>query len=61
LSIHKIVTALFCETNPIPIKEAMNIMGVDVGPCRLPLYEMDPINKDLLKQAILDYGLEVKE
>lgn len=61
LSIHKIVTALFCETNPIPIKEAMNIMGMDVGPCRLPLYEMDPINKDLLKQAILDYGLEVKE
>ena len=29
------------ESNPIPVKEAMNLMGMNVGPCRLPLYGMD--------------------
>ena len=32
--------ALFVDVNPIPVKEAMNMMGLDVGACRLPLYEM---------------------
>lgn len=35
------INALFIETNPIPIKEAMNIMGMNVGKYRLPLYEME--------------------
>ncbi len=35
------INALFIETNPIPIKEAMNIMGMGVGKYRLPLYEME--------------------
>ena len=61
LSLHSIITNLFSETNPIPIKEAMNLLGMEVGPCRLPLYDMDATKKALLKQVILDYGLEVKE
>ncbi len=61
LSLHSIITNLFSETNPIPVKEAMNMMGMEVGPCRLPLYEMAPSNKALLKQALLDYGIEVQE
>ncbi len=32
-----LIDALFCEVNPIPVKEAMKIIGYDCGPCRLPL------------------------
>jgi len=35
-----IVSALFCDVNPIPVKQALNLMGKNVGPCRLPLVEM---------------------
>ncbi|MBO5036842.1 MAG: 4-hydroxy-tetrahydrodipicolinate synthase [Clostridia bacterium] len=47
-----LVDALFCETNPIPVKAAMNILGFDVGECRLPLYEMSETNLAKLKAAI---------
>lgn len=43
---------LFIETNPIPVKEAMNFLGYNVGPCRLPLDEMDPKNKEILHNTI---------
>lgn len=43
---------IFIETNPIPIKEAMNYLGYNVGPCRLPLYEMDENNKKILHKTI---------
>ncbi len=42
LKLHNLIQHLFIENNPIPIKEAMNLMGLAVGPCRLPLYDMDP-------------------
>lgn len=45
LKLIPLIQALFCETNPIPVKEAMNLMGMEVGPCRLPLYEMDKTNQ----------------
>lgn len=46
--IHK----LFIEVNPIPVKEALNIMGKEVGGYRLPLYEMDPENKKKLEASL---------
>jgi len=46
------INALFIETNPIPIKEAMNIMGMDVGKYRLPLYEMDGGAREHLAEAM---------
>lgn len=46
------INALFIETNPIPIKEAMNLMGMDVGKYRLPLYEMESGAKDYLQNAM---------
>lgn len=52
-----LVDALFCEVNPIPVKEAMNMLGFDVGPVRLPLYEMSDENKIKLKAALSGYGL----
>ncbi len=43
-----LMKALFCDVNPIPVKEAMNIMGKNVGECRLPLFKMEQSKIDLL-------------
>ena len=48
---------LFIETNPIPVKTAMNLMGLEVGPLRLPLCEMDSNNEEILKAALIDNKL----
>lgn len=52
-----LISALFCEVNPIPVKEALNLMGFEVGPCRLPLTQMETINQEKLKQALISSGL----
>ncbi|MGI6264338.1 MAG: 4-hydroxy-tetrahydrodipicolinate synthase [Acutalibacteraceae bacterium] len=49
--------ALFCDVNPIPVKEALNRMGQNVGPCRLPLYEMDDKGKAAVEAALKAHGL----
>ncbi|MDF2655453.1 MAG: 4-hydroxy-tetrahydrodipicolinate synthase [Bacillota bacterium] len=46
------INALFIETNPIPIKEAMNIMNMGVGQYRLPLYEMDADAREYLRKTM---------
>lgn len=53
----ELIDALFCETNPIPVKTAMNLMGMDVGPTKLPLVEMEEKNLNRLKAAMRDVGL----
>ena len=55
-----VVEKLFCEVNPIPVKAALNLMGKEVGPLRLPLTEMEPEHQAQLKQAMIDFGIEVK-
>lgn len=52
-----LIEALFCEVNPIPVKEAMNMMGKEVGPYRKPLVEMEPQNKERLRKELERYGL----
>lgn len=52
-----LVNALFCEVNPIPVKAALNLMGKEAGPMRLPLTEMEPQNKERLAKAMKDYGI----
>jgi 4-hydroxy-tetrahydrodipicolinate synthase len=49
--------ALFIETNPIPLKTAMNLMGMNVGHLRLPLCEMSDNNLQVLKHEMKSYGL----
>ena len=49
--------ALFIDVNPIPVKEAMNMMGLDVGPVRLPLVEMDDAGKAKLYASLQRHGL----
>jgi len=50
-------TALFLETNPIPVKTAMNLMGMEVGALRLPLCDMEPDNLAKLKKHLADVNL----
>ncbi len=52
-----LANTLFIETNPIPVKTAMNLMGLNVGPLRLPLCEMDSNNEEILKAALIDNKL----
>lgn len=52
-----LTNACFCETNPIPIKTAMNLLGYNVGSLRLPLVDMDDNNLELLKNSLKEYGL----
>ena len=55
-----LIEALFCEVNPIPVKAAMNMLGWEAGPLRMPLTEMEPQNKERLRKAMKDFGIEVK-
>jgi 4-hydroxy-tetrahydrodipicolinate synthase len=48
----ELINALFIETNPIPIKEAMNILDMNVGKYRLPLYEMEGGAREYLMEAM---------
>lgn len=52
-----LIHALFSEVNPIPVKEAMNMIGWNAGPCRMPLSPMDDANKEKLAAALKNYGL----
>jgi 4-hydroxy-tetrahydrodipicolinate synthase len=52
-----LIDALFCEVNPIPVKAAMNLMGMEVGSLRAPLTEMEDQNKEKLAKAMKAYGL----
>lgn len=52
-----LTNACFCETNPIPIKTAMNLLGHNVGMLRLPLVDMADNNLNFLKTALENYHL----
>ncbi|MCC8126952.1 MAG: 4-hydroxy-tetrahydrodipicolinate synthase [Clostridiales bacterium] len=52
-----LINALFSEVNPIPVKAAMNMMGKEVGPLRLPLTEMEEKNQEKLRAAMQSYGI----
>ena len=52
IRLQPLVEALFCEVNPIPVKEALRLAGFDCGKCRLPLCDMDPGNLEKLKAIV---------
>ena len=49
--------ALFCEVNPMPVKKALNLMGKEAGPLRMPLSEMEEENAAKLEKAMKEYGI----
>ena len=48
---------MFMDVNPIPVKEAMNLMGMEMGECRLPLVPMSDKNREILKAELAKHGL----
>ena len=55
-----LANACFVEVNPIPVKEAMNLLGYAAGTPRAPLTMMEDANREKLIKAMQDFGLEVK-
>lgn len=54
-----LINALFCDVNPTPVKTAMNLLGLDVGPLRLPLYPMSDSNLEFLKSKLVECGFNI--
>jgi len=54
-----LINTLFCEVNPIPVKTALNLMGMNAGILRLPLYEMDEANKNKLINALKENNIKL--
>ncbi len=52
-----LIDALFCEVNPIPVKKALNLMGLNAGTLRRPLTEMEDANVPKLEKAMKEFGL----
>lgn len=55
-----LIGKLFCEVNPIPVKKALNLLGKEVGPLRMPLTEMTDENAAVLAKAMKEFGLAVR-
>ncbi len=53
-----LINALFSDVNPIPVKEALNILGWNVGLCRMPLCEMSPECRDRLESVMSGYSID---
>ena len=56
-----LIKSLFCEVNPIPVKAALNLMGMEAGPLRLPLTEIDGANEERLKNSLINYGIKLHD
>lgn len=52
-----VIDGLFCEVNPIPVKKAMNLMGLEAGPMRRPLTEMEDAHAEVLAAAMKEFGI----
>jgi len=57
LKMFDLIKSIFIEVNPIPVKEAMNLMGFNVGRCRPPLTTMLEKNVEILRKSLINYGL----
>ena len=57
LKLLDLINHLFMDVNPIPVKAAMNLMGFDVGECRLPLVSMDDAQIGVLRESMKQAGL----
>ena len=60
LSVNELVSSLFIEVNPIPVKAAMNLMGMEAGDLRLPLTDISKQNLEILRSNMIKYGIEVE-
>ena len=54
-----LIEQLFCEVNPIPVKKAVNLMGMECGGLRMPLTEISPEHERSLAKAMREFGIEL--
>lgn len=54
-----LIDQLFCEVNPIPVKKAVNLMGMECGGLRMPLTELTPEHEKSLAQAMREFGIQL--
>ena len=59
LGVNDLVSSLFIEVNPIPVKAAMNLMGMEAGELRLPLIDISKQNLEVLRNNMVKYGIKV--
>ena len=59
LDVLPLVEKLFCEVNPIPVKKALNMMGLEVGSLRMPLTEMTAANAAKLAEQMKRIGISI--
>ena len=57
LKYHRLINDLFMEVNPIPVKDAMNQLGMPSGPCRMPLLDMSDEHKAAMQATLRAYGM----
>ena len=57
LDLNGLISAMFCEVNPIPLKHALSLMGICRGELRLPLCDASQESKIKIKKVLMDYGL----
>ena len=55
----RLINDLFMEVNPIPVKKALNLMGMEVGGLRMPLSELSAEHTESLKKAMVDFGIKL--
>lgn len=60
LKMLELINDLFIEVNPIPVKAAMNLMGLPSGMLRLPLCDIEDGHLEILKNAMIRYGIKLK-
>lgn len=60
LHANDLMNQLFCDINPIPVKEALNIIGFECGRCRLPLSTLTEANKNELVNSMKNFGITCK-
>ncbi|MDD3402587.1 MAG: 4-hydroxy-tetrahydrodipicolinate synthase [Hespellia sp.] len=54
-----LIEQLFCEVNPIPVKKAVSLMGMEAGPLRMPLTELTEAHTESLAKAMRDFGIKL--
>ena len=59
LKMMDLVEKMFIDVNPIPVKNAMNMLGFDVGELKLPLVDLSDENAAKVKKSMADYGLKL--
>ncbi len=53
----ELMNAMFCDVNPIPVKEALNLMGYNCGKCRMPLASLSETNQKNIERLLKKYSL----